>query len=86
MSILRAQAGPLVVIDEIHRAPSLFETLRGIIDERRVAGERSVSPLIEGSNTLIECGSSLFARIVLSVSSTKPAASTSARTDAGSIR
>jgi len=36
-------------------------------------------PLIEGSNTLIECGSSLFASRVLSASSTKPAASTSAR-------
>ena len=29
---LRATAGKLVVIDEIHRAPALFETLRGIID------------------------------------------------------
>ncbi len=40
-AFLRAQAGRLVVIDEIHRAPSLFETLRGIIDERRSTGERS---------------------------------------------
>src|SRR6202043_771112 len=47
---------------------------------------RSVSPLIEGSNTLIECGSSLFASMVLSASSTKPAASTSSRTDAGPLR
>src|SRR5450631_3067758 len=48
--------------------------------------KRSVSPLIEGSNTLIECSSSLFARMMLSASSTKPAASISSRTDAGSIR
>src|ERR1700720_4307560 len=48
--------------------------------------KRSVSPLIEGSNTLIECASSLFASMVLCASSTKPAASTSLRTDAGAIR
>jgi len=40
-AFLRAQAGKLVVIDEIHRAPTLFEVLRGIIDDRRAAGERS---------------------------------------------
>lgn len=40
-TFLRAHAGKLVVIDEIHRAPALFETLRGIIDERRAAGERA---------------------------------------------
>jgi uncharacterized protein len=48
-TFLRAQAGKLVVIDEIHRAPSLFETLRGIIDERRTAGERSGHFLLLGS-------------------------------------
>jgi predicted AAA+ superfamily ATPase len=48
-TFLRAQAGKLVVIDEIHRAPSLFETLRGIIDERRAAGERSGHFLLLGS-------------------------------------
>jgi predicted AAA+ superfamily ATPase len=37
---LREQRGCLVVIDEIHRAPKLFDVLRGIIDERRAAGER----------------------------------------------
>jgi uncharacterized protein len=40
-AFLRAQAGKLVVIDAIHRAPTLFEVLRGIIDERRAAGMRS---------------------------------------------
>jgi predicted AAA+ superfamily ATPase len=48
-TFLRAQAGKLVVIDEIHRAPSLFETLRGIIDDRRAAGERSGHFLLLGS-------------------------------------
>jgi hypothetical protein len=37
------------VIDEIHRAPKLFEVLRGIIDERRAAGERSGHYLLLGS-------------------------------------
>jgi predicted AAA+ superfamily ATPase len=48
-AFLRAQAGKLVVIDEIHRAPALFETLRGIIDERRASGERAGHFLLLGS-------------------------------------
>jgi predicted AAA+ superfamily ATPase len=48
-AFLRAQAGKLVVIDEIHRAPALFDTLRGIIDERRAAGERAGHFLLLGS-------------------------------------
>src|SRR6187399_782891 len=48
-TFLRAQAGKLVVIDEIHRAPALFETLRGIIDERRAAGDRAGHFLLLGS-------------------------------------
>jgi predicted AAA+ superfamily ATPase len=47
-AFLRAQAGRLVVIDEIHRAPSLFETLRGIIDDRRADGERTGHFLLLG--------------------------------------
>lgn len=46
---LRAQAGKLVVIDEIHRAPGLFEVLRGIIDDRRRAGDRVGHFLLLGS-------------------------------------
>jgi predicted AAA+ superfamily ATPase len=38
---LRAQTGKLVVIDEIHRVPGLFGILRGIIDDRRAAGEKT---------------------------------------------
>jgi predicted AAA+ superfamily ATPase len=39
-AFLRAQGGKLVILDEIHRMPGLFEVLRGIIDERRRAGPR----------------------------------------------
>lgn len=46
---LRQQRGKLVVIDEIHRAPGLFEILRGIIDERRMEGERAGHFLLLGS-------------------------------------
>ncbi len=48
-AFLRAQAGKLVVIDEIHRAPDLFETLRGIIDDRRASGDRAGHFLLLGS-------------------------------------
>ena len=48
-SFLRAQTGKLVVIDEIHRVPALFETLRGIIDDRRAAGDRTGHFLLLGS-------------------------------------
>ena len=46
---LRAQRGKLVVIDEIHRVPQLFEVLRGIIDDWRAAGQRSGHFLLLGS-------------------------------------
>jgi predicted AAA+ superfamily ATPase len=48
-AFLRAQVGKLVVIDEIHRAPGLFEILRGIIDDRRAAGDRTGHFLLLGS-------------------------------------
>ena len=48
-SYLRAQHGKLVIIDEIHRAPGLFEVLRGIIDDRRAAGDRHGHFLLLGS-------------------------------------
>jgi len=38
-SYLRAQRGKLVVMDEIHRAPGVFEVLRGIMDDHRLAGQ-----------------------------------------------
>ncbi|MDP2448732.1 MAG: ATP-binding protein [Polaromonas sp.] len=49
---LRAQSGKLVVIDEIQRAPGLFEVLRGIIDDRRAGGERFGHFLLLGSAAL----------------------------------
>ena len=51
-AFLRAQARKLVVLDEIHRAPELFATLRGIIDDRRAAGERAGHFLILGSASI----------------------------------
>jgi len=49
---LREQAAKLVVIDEIQHAPDLFQTLRGIIDERRAAGDRHGHFLLLGSAAL----------------------------------
>src|SRR5262245_49218161 len=48
-AFLRGQAGKLVVVDEIHRAPELFATLRGIIDDRRTEGDRAGRFLLLGS-------------------------------------
>jgi uncharacterized protein len=49
---LRAQAPKLVILDEIHRAPGVFEVLRGIIDDRRHAGDSSGHFLLLGSAAL----------------------------------
>jgi predicted AAA+ superfamily ATPase len=49
---LRAQQGKLVILDEIHRAPGVFEVLRGIIDDNRMAGLRSGQFLLLGSAAL----------------------------------
>jgi predicted AAA+ superfamily ATPase len=51
-SYLRAQQGKLVILDEIHRAPDLFEILRGIIDDNRQAGWRHGQFLLLGSASL----------------------------------
>lgn len=56
----------LVILDEIHRVPALFEALRGIIDAGRRAGHRTGRFLILGSATidlLRQCGESLAGRI-----------------------
>lgn len=45
-------AGRLVVIDEVHRAPALFEELRGQIDMRRRAGHGAGQFLILGSASM----------------------------------
>lgn len=49
---LRAQTGRLVILDEIHRLPGLFEVLRGIIDDRRAAGRGAGQFLLLGSASL----------------------------------
>lgn len=49
---LRAQHGRLVVIDEIHRVPHLFEVLRGIIGDWRADGLRTCHFLLLGSAAL----------------------------------
>ena len=49
---LRAQAGKLVVIDEIHRAPGLFAVLRGVIDDGRRRGLRTGRFLLLGSASI----------------------------------
>ncbi len=46
---LRRQRGQLVIIDEIHRVPNLFEVLRGVIDDARAAGQRTGHFLLLGS-------------------------------------
>lgn len=46
---LDTQHGRLVVIDEVQRIPALFDTLRGVIDARRRAGERAGQFLLLGS-------------------------------------
>jgi hypothetical protein len=51
-SYLRAQQGKLVVLDEIHRAPGVFDALRGIIDNNRRAGQRTGQFLLLGSAAL----------------------------------
>ena len=56
----------LVVLDEIHRVPELFQTLRGIIDQGRRKGKRTGRFLILGSasiDLLRQSGESLAGRI-----------------------
>jgi hypothetical protein len=49
---LGAQRGRLTVIDEVHRAPSLFQVLRGLIDERIQGGEPAGQFLLLGSASI----------------------------------
>lgn len=79
---LREQQGKLVVIDEIQHAPDLFQVLRGIIDERRAAGDRHGHFLLLGSAALElmrQAAESLAGRVAyldlapLSLDETRPA-------------
>lgn len=63
---LRGHADELVVLDEIHRAPELFRTLRSLIDEGRRTGRKTGRFLILGSasiDLLRQSGESLAGRI-----------------------
>lgn len=63
---LRAFEDRLVVLDEIHRAPEIFQTLRGLIDQGRRRGHRTGRFLILGSasiDLLRQSGESLAGRI-----------------------
>jgi uncharacterized protein len=42
----------LVILDEIHRLPGIFETLRSLIDQRRRKGKRSCHFLLLGSASI----------------------------------
>jgi uncharacterized protein len=59
-------AQELVILDEVQRAPHLFAELRGVIDARRRAGQRSAQFLLLGSATgalLQQSAESLAGRI-----------------------
>jgi predicted AAA+ superfamily ATPase len=63
---LDAYADRLVILDEIHRVPELFQTLRGLIDEGRRQGRRAGRFLILGSasiDLLRQSGETLAGRI-----------------------
>jgi predicted AAA+ superfamily ATPase len=49
---LEAQRGHLVILDEVHRTPALFEVLRVVVDRRRRSGERTGQFLVLGSASL----------------------------------
>jgi len=49
---LRTHEDKLVILDEIHRLPSLFEALRGIIDEGRQSGRDTGRFLLLGSASI----------------------------------
>ncbi len=63
---LRRQKDRLVILDEVHRVPGLFQTLRGLIDEGRREGRRSGQFIVLGSasiDLLRQSGESLAGRI-----------------------
>ncbi len=65
---LRQYEDRLVVLDEIHRVPQLFSTLRGLIDQGRRSGHRTGRFLLLGSasmDLLRQSGESLAGRIAL---------------------
>ena len=60
------QKDKLIILDEIHRAPNIFQPMRGIIDRARRAGRRNGLFLILGSasiDLLRQSGETLAGRI-----------------------
>jgi len=49
---LKQHENRLVILDEIHRLPGIFETLRGLIDQRRRGGKRNRHFLLLGSASM----------------------------------
>jgi predicted AAA+ superfamily ATPase len=65
---LRQYEDRLVILDEIHRVPELFLTLRGLIDQGRRRGHRTGRFLLLGSasmDLLRQSGESLAGRIAI---------------------
>jgi len=63
---LKAHEDELVILDEIHRVPELFQTLRSLIDQGRRKGKRTGRFLVLGSasmDLLRQSGESLAGRI-----------------------
>ena len=63
---LRSHEDQLVILDEIHRVPELFQTLRGLIDRGRRKGKRTGRFLVLGSASvelLRQSGETLAGRI-----------------------
>ena len=63
---LQAKLDQLVILDEIHRTPHLFNVLRGLIDEARRQGRRAGLYLLLGSASLellLQSGESLAGRV-----------------------
>lgn len=63
---LQAHQDKLVILDEIHRIPELFQTLRGLIDQSRREGRRTGLYLMLGSasiDLLRQSGESLAGRV-----------------------
>lgn len=63
---LRQHAEKLVILDEIHRMPEIFQPMRGLIDEGRRTGNRNNRFLILGSaaiDLLRQSGETLAGRI-----------------------
>lgn len=63
---LEGHAGSLVILDEVHQVPGLFQSLRGLIDRGRRAGRRAGRFLLLGSaslDLLRQSGESLAGRV-----------------------